>query len=256
MSKVKDSTKRERRLLQKAALASGAAALMARKSSRRGGPARRQRLFPAGFRNEKIKTSGAEINAVIGGSGPPVLLFHGAPQSLITWRLIALDLAKAYRAGDVRLARLRRFEPMAARRRRSLRLLQTPSMALDGVAAREGHLGYNQFRMVGHDRGGRVGRRMALDHPDKCHEAGRDGYRARALPATATSQLDFVQAYFHWFNDLRPEPIPRKTRSRRLPIINWRALPTKSSLSICGIIPTWRRFTQCVRIIAPRPRSI
>ena len=53
-------------------------------------------LFPAGFRNERIKTSGAEINAVIGGSGPPVLMFHGAPQSLITWRLIAPDLANDY----------------------------------------------------------------------------------------------------------------------------------------------------------------
>ncbi len=54
------------------------------------------KFFPSGFRNERIKTSGAEINAVIGGSGPPVLLFHGAPQSVITWRLIAPDLAKDY----------------------------------------------------------------------------------------------------------------------------------------------------------------
>jgi len=53
-------------------------------------------LFPSGFRNERIKTSGAEINAVIGGSGPPVLMWHGAPQSLITWRLIAPDLAKDF----------------------------------------------------------------------------------------------------------------------------------------------------------------
>src|SRR5271157_5095701 len=53
-------------------------------------------FFPTGFHNQKIKTSGAEINAVIGGSGPPVLMFHGAPQSLITWRLIAPDLAKDF----------------------------------------------------------------------------------------------------------------------------------------------------------------
>ena len=53
-------------------------------------------FFPSGFRNERIKTSGAEINAVIGGSGPPVLMFHGAPDSVITWRLIAPDLAKDY----------------------------------------------------------------------------------------------------------------------------------------------------------------
>src|SRR6202161_4413674 len=84
-----------RRLLQQAVLASGAAALMTKKAIAEGGPAW-PRLFPSGFRNERIKTSGAEINTVIGGSGPPVLLFHGAPQSLITWRLIAPDLAKEY----------------------------------------------------------------------------------------------------------------------------------------------------------------
>jgi len=55
-----------------------------------------EKLYP-GWKNQRIKTSGAEINAVIGGSGPPLLMFHGAPQSLITWRLIAADLAKEYR---------------------------------------------------------------------------------------------------------------------------------------------------------------
>src|SRR5580692_4421824 len=90
-----DETRRS--VLQKAVLATGAAALIAKKASaaEAAGPAW-QRLFPAGFRNERIKTSGAEINTVIGGSGPPLLMFHGAPQSLITWRLIAPDLAKDY----------------------------------------------------------------------------------------------------------------------------------------------------------------
>src|ERR1700724_2554719 len=91
------NTSTRRRLLEHTALVAGAAAFLAKKA-----PAQTvdesawKRLFPASFRNERIKTSGAEINAVIGGSGPPVLLFHGAPQSLITWRLIAPDLAKNF----------------------------------------------------------------------------------------------------------------------------------------------------------------
>ncbi len=54
------------------------------------------KFFPSSFRNERIKTTGAEINAVIGGSGPPVLMFHGAPDCVISWRLIAEDLSKDY----------------------------------------------------------------------------------------------------------------------------------------------------------------
>src|SRR5580658_6142959 len=207
MSKLKNSTTlnstTRRRILQQAALASGAAALMARKAAAEGGAAWK-RLFPASFRNERIKTSGAEINTVIGGSGPPVLLFHGAPQSLITWRLIAPDLAKDY---TLVMCDLRGYgdssRPPGGGDHSDY---SKRPMALDGVEVMK-HLGYNQFRMVGHDRGGRVGRRMALDHPDKITKlAVMDIVPAHYLYSHVT--LDFVRAYFHWFNDLRPEPIP------------------------------------------------
>jgi haloacetate dehalogenase len=61
--------------------------------------------------------------------------------------------------------------------------------------------------MVGHDRGGRVGRRMALDHPDKVLKlVTLDIIPAHYLYSHVN--IDFVQAYFHWFNDLRPAPGP------------------------------------------------
>jgi haloacetate dehalogenase len=202
MPETNDFTTR-RRLLQQVALASGTAALMTNKASAEGGPAW-QRLFPAGFRNERIKTSGAEINAVIGGSGPPVLMFHGAPQSLITWRLIAPDLAKEY---TLVMCDLRGYgdssRPPGGGDHSDY---SKRPMALDGVEVMK-HLGFNQFRMVGHDRGGRVGRRMALDHPDKVTKlAVLDIVPAHYLYSHVT--IEFVQAYFHWFNDLRPAPIP------------------------------------------------
>src|SRR6202171_946410 len=94
MSENKSS---RRSLLQQTALAAGAPAFVTRKvSAQTEEPTAWKKLFPAGFRNERIKTTGAEINAVIGGSGPPVLMFHGAPQSLVTWHIIAPDLAKDY----------------------------------------------------------------------------------------------------------------------------------------------------------------
>jgi haloacetate dehalogenase len=79
-------------------------------------------------------------------------------------------------------------------------------MALDGVEVME-RLGYRRFFMVGHDRGGRVGRRMAVDHPDRVQKlVVMDIVPAHYLYSHVT--IDFVQAYFHWFNYLRPAPGP------------------------------------------------
>jgi len=162
-----------------------------------------QKLYP-GFRNEKIKTTGAEINAVIGGSGPPLLMFHGAPDSLITWRLIAADLAKEY---TLVLCDLRGYgdssKPDGGKDHENY---SKRPMALDGVEVMK-HLGFNQFRMVGHDRGGRVGRRMAIDHPDKVLKlAVLDIVPAHYLYSHVTA--DFVNGYYHWFSYLRPAPTP------------------------------------------------
>ena len=52
------------------------------------------RFFPAGFKQSTVQTSGATINVVKGGQGPPLLLLHGAPQTHVTWRLVAPELAK------------------------------------------------------------------------------------------------------------------------------------------------------------------
>jgi len=200
------TTSTRRHLLEQTALAAGAAALLAPKTRAETGEPVWKHLFPAGFRNERIKTSGAEINTVIGGSGPPVLLFHGAPQSLITWRLIAPDLAKDY---TLVLCDLRGYgdssKPEDGENHANY---SKRAMALDGVEVMK-HLGYDRFLMVGHDRGGRVGRRMALDHPDKVRKlAVLDIVPAHYLYSHVT--LDFVRAYFHWFNYLRPSPGPEK----------------------------------------------
>jgi haloacetate dehalogenase len=193
-----------RSLLQKTALVTGAA-LMAKKAVSADAPAPAwKQLFPAEFRNERIKTSGAEINAVIGGSGPPVLMFHGAPQSLITWRMIAPDLAKDY---TLVMCDLRGYgDSSKPEGGGDHSAYSKRPMALDGVEVMK-HLGYNQFRMVGHDRGGRVGRRMALDHPEAVTKlVVLDIVPAHYLYSHVT--IEFVQAYFHWFNYLRPAPGP------------------------------------------------
>ena len=198
--------KTRRQMLQQAALAGGAAAFLQKKAGAEtpAGPSPCMKFFSSGFRNERIKTSGAEINAVIGGSGPPLLLFHGAPQSVITWRLIADDLAKDY---SLVMCDLRGYgdssKPEDGDNHGNY---SKRAMAKDGVEVME-HLGYRQFRIVGHDRGGRVGRRMALDYPDRVTKlAVLDIVPAHYLYSHVT--IEFVQAYFHWFNQLRAAPGP------------------------------------------------
>lgn len=201
-----------RSMLQKTAVTAAAAAFLQKSAEAddapwtpaSGTPSPCMKFFPSNFRNERIKTSGAEINAVIGGSGPPVLMFHGAPDSVISWRVIAPDLAKEY---TLVICDLRGYGDSSRPEDKPDHSSQSKRpMALDGVEVMQ-HLGFNQFRMVGHDRGGRVGRRMALDHPDKVLKlAVLDIIPAHYLYSHVN--LDFVRAYPHWFNDLQAAPGP------------------------------------------------
>ena len=149
--------------------------------------------FVTGFKTFKVQTSGATINGVIGGQGPPLLLLHGAPLSHISWRLIAPDLAKTYTvvATDLRgygdstkPADKPDHSPYSKR-----------NMALDQVEVMKS-FGFDAFRLVGHDRGGRVSHRLALDHPERVT-------RLAVVDIVPTYYLythvteGFINAYFH-----------------------------------------------------------
>jgi haloacetate dehalogenase len=161
------------------------------------------RFFP-GFKTFDVKSTGATIHGVIGGSGPPLLLLHGAPQSHISWRIVAPQFAKSYTviAPDLRgygdSSKPADGEGHANYSKRA--------MALDQVEVMK-QFGFDRFPVVGHDRGGRVAHRMALDHPDKVTSiAVLDIIPTYYLYTHVT--IEFVQAYFHWFNYLRPAPGP------------------------------------------------
>jgi haloacetate dehalogenase len=161
------------------------------------------KYFP-GFKPFRVKTSGAEINGVIGGSGPPVLLLHGAPQTHVSWRMVAPKLAATR---TVVVADLRGYGDSSKPPDGENHVNYSKrAMALDQVEVMK-HFGFDKFPVIGQDRGGRVTHRMALDHPDKIT-------RAAVLDIIPTHYLythvtiEFVQSYFHWFNYLRPAPGP------------------------------------------------
>jgi haloacetate dehalogenase len=160
-------------------------------------------FFPS-FRRQTIQTSGTIINVVIGGSGPPVLLLHGYPQTHVEWRKIAPELAKSY---TLVIPDLRGYGDSGKPADGDNHINYSKrAMALDQVEVME-KLGFSRFAMVSHDRGARVGHRLALDHPDRLTKlVMMDICPTHYMYKTADQQ--FASAYFHWFFLIQPAPFP------------------------------------------------
>lgn len=161
------------------------------------------KLLP-GFKVEKVKTTGATLHAVKGGSGPPLLLIHGAPLTHLSWFKVAPELAKSY---TVIAADLRGYGDSSKPEDGENHVNYSKrAMAQDQVDLMK-HYGYDRFAVIGHDRGGRVAHRLALDHPQAVT-------RAAVLDIVPTHYLythvtgAFINAYFHWFQYVRAAPIP------------------------------------------------
>jgi haloacetate dehalogenase len=162
-------------------------------------------LFPA-FEHHRIRTTRGTINAVVGGTGPPLLLLHGYPESLLMWHATAPLLAHRHTVVAADLAGYgASFKPWPATDRvpHSKR-----AMALDQVELMT-RLGHDRFAVAGHDRGGRVAYRMALDHPDRVSRLAvldvvpTGDVWARIDPAVA-------HGYWHWSFLAQPAPLPER----------------------------------------------
>jgi haloacetate dehalogenase len=119
------------------------------------------RWFP-NFEPFRIETAEATINGVKGGHGPPLLLLHGYPESLLEWHRIAPALARRF---TVVATDLRGYgDSSIPDDGNNHEGYSKRSMGRDQIAVMR-HLGFEHFAVVGHDRGGRVAHRMALDYP-------------------------------------------------------------------------------------------
>ena len=160
-------------------------------------------LFP-GFEARNVDTGGATIHLVRGGGGPPLLLLHGYPQTHAIWHRIAPRLAERF---TVVAADLRGYgDSSKPRGLPDHSNYSKRAMAQDMVEAMAA-LGFDSFRVVGHDRGARVTHRMALDHPGKVEKAAvLDIVPTRTMYRRTTRE--FATAYYHWFFLIRPAPFP------------------------------------------------
>jgi haloacetate dehalogenase len=158
------------------------------------------------FATAEIETGETTIFVRSGGSGPPVLLLHGFPQTHLMWRGVAPLLARNF---AVVCADLRGYgrsgcpasapdhAPYAKR-----------AMARDMVTVME-QLGFQRFSVAGHDRGGRVAYRMALDHPDRVDRLAV----LDILPTETTwerADARLALAFWPWSLLAQPEPLPER----------------------------------------------
>ena len=163
-------------------------------------------LFP-GFAPHRIPTpDGEHIHALVGGSGPPLLLLHGHPQTSAIWHKVAPALAQRF---TLVLADLRGYGDSAkpagdpAHLRYSKR-----TMAADMLAVMQ-HLGHVRFSVLAHDRGARVAHRLAADHPDAVlRMVLLDVAPTLAMYEKTTDA--FARAYWHWFFLIQPAPLPER----------------------------------------------
>jgi len=161
------------------------------------------RFFP-GFEAFRLDVGEAIINGVKGGSGPPLLLLHGWPQTHVAWHRLAPMLAEHF---TVVATDLRGYgdssKPVDGENHAGY---AKRSMADDQVAVMR-QLGFDRFPVVAHDRGGRVGHRMALDHPDRVSKlVVLDIAPTYAMYRDVTRE--FASMYFHWFFFIQRAPIP------------------------------------------------
>ncbi len=157
-----------------------------------------------GFDRTEIETSGTTINLVHGGDGPPVLLLHGYPQTHVMWHKVAVLLADHFTvvAPDLRGYGDSGKPPSDG----DLSVYCKRIMAQDQIEVM-GELGFQSYHVAGHDRGARVGHRMALDHPRRVKSfTSLDVVPSQAAFDSMDANLAF--AWFHWHLMRQPSPLP------------------------------------------------
>ena len=161
------------------------------------------KLFP-GTREHRAETDGVEIFARIGGSGPPLLLIHGFPQTHAMWHRVAPELMRHFTCimPDLRGYGYSSCPPNDANNL----AYSKRAMAQDLIGLMAG-LGYRRFAVVGHDRGARAAYRMALDHPAAVNSlAVLDIVPTYAMWRRFTVRL--AMKTYHWLFLAQPNPLP------------------------------------------------
>ncbi|WFE88973.1 alpha/beta hydrolase [Roseibium porphyridii] len=162
-------------------------------------------LFP-GFKSETVETEEAQLFCRVGGSGPPLVLLHGYPQSHTCWHKVAPLLAERFTLvlpdlpgyGSSSIPALSQDHHAYSKRTMANSIVELMRL-----------LGFDKFHLAGHDRGGRVAYRLALDHP---HAVSRVAVLDILPTFDYWEKLDrqFGLKVYHWMFLAQPAPFPEK----------------------------------------------
>jgi haloacetate dehalogenase len=157
-----------------------------------------------GFRLEMLDLGEIRVRVRVGGEGPPLLLLHGNPQTHVMWHRVAPALAQRF---TVVAPDLRGYGMTSKPASTPDHIAYSKrTMALDQIELMR-TLGHLRFSVAGHDRGARVGYRLALDHPGSVEKLA-------VLDIIPTGEMfgrggrEFGLSHYHWFFMAQPAPLP------------------------------------------------
>lgn len=193
-----------------------------------------------GFEYRRVTTSGATINVATCGRGDPLLMLHGYPETHLMWRKIAPALTEEF---TVVCPDLRGYgdssKPEAMPDHSSYSKRAMADDMIEVMAA----LGYREFSLAGHDRGGRVAYRLALDHPDAVRRlALLDIVSTKAVYEQVTMAL--ASGYFHWYFLIQPWPLPETLLGQEPALWLQRFLPNSAAVGASTVAEYLRAFAK------------
>ena len=194
------------------------------------------------FERSQIDGDGCRINVIHGGTGPAVLLLHGYPQNHVEWHKVAPRLATRF---SVVCPDLRGYgdseKPPSTNDDLSTYCKKTS--ARDQMAVMR-QLGHHQFHLVGHDRGVRVGLRLALDYPDSVLSFTNLDVMP-SMEAFENMAASLAYSWFHWLILRQPSPLPETIFSANPKLFldffleNWTSVPNSFTE------PAYKEYLRC-----------
>ena len=197
-----------------------------------------------GFAPQRFGHAGVELHARCGGTGPPLLLLHGHPQTSAMWHRVAPALARRFSVVAMDLRGYGDSGRPDADPRHEAHAKRV--MAADAVALMRS-LGHARFDVCAHDRGARVAHRLALDAPASVRRTMLLDIAPTLAMYEGTTEA-FARAYWHWFLLIQPAPLPERWIDAD-PVFYLRSVMGRRHAGLAAFAPeALAEYERCIRI--------
>ena len=197
-----------------------------------------------GFASQRFRHGGVEVHARCGGTGPPLLLLHGHPQTSAMWHRVAPALARRFSVVAMDLRGYGDSGRPEADPRHEAHAKRV--MAADAVALMRS-LGHARFDVCAHDRGARVAHRLALDAPASVRRTMLLDIAPTLAMYEGTTEA-FARAYWHWFLLIQPAPLPERWIDAD-PVFYLRSVMGRRHAGLAAFAPeALAEYERCIRI--------